>query len=70
MTKIMDFGELKVGVIENNHWMGVFGSTNNCKLPCHYNCTLLNGGILSNVQHEQTTFQILQAKLGFNDLCT
>jgi hypothetical protein len=32
MTKTMDFGELKVGVIEDNHWMGVLGSTNNCKL--------------------------------------
>jgi hypothetical protein len=32
MTKTMDFGELKVGVIEDNHWMGVLGNINNCKL--------------------------------------
>jgi hypothetical protein len=43
----MDFGELKVGVIEDNHLMGVFGSTNNYKLPCHNNCTFLVGGIFS-----------------------
>jgi hypothetical protein len=45
MTKITDFGKLKVGVIEDNHWMGVLGSINNCKLPCHCNCTLLDGSI-------------------------
>jgi hypothetical protein len=45
-TEILDFGEFKVGVIEDNHWMGVLGSTDSCKLPCHCNCTLLDGGIL------------------------
>jgi hypothetical protein len=46
--KIMDFIKLKVGVIEENHWMGVLGNIDNYKLPCHYNCncTLFDGGIL------------------------
>ncbi|KAL0345953.1 UNVERIFIED_CONTAM: protein TSS [Sesamum radiatum] len=41
-----------------------------CKLPCYSNCSVIDGGIFSSVQHEQTTLQILQAKLGPDDLRT
>jgi len=56
MTKIMDFGELKVGVIEDNHSMGVLGSVENCKLPYHYNCTLLDGGIFCKCSTSTNNF--------------
>jgi hypothetical protein len=52
MTKIMDFGKLKVGVIEDNHWMGVLGSTKIASYHAIAIALSLMEAYSLNVQHE------------------